>query len=418
MSKGKILFQLSGSIACFKACQVISRLSQSGYDLEIVATKSALEFVGEATLEGLTGKRVHTDTFARGAYMNHIHLIRWADLVIVCPATANTLNKLAAGVADDLLSTLFLAHDFRKPYLIAPAMNTHMLRHPATRASIDKLRSWGIEILESGSGSLACGEVGEGRLLEPDALFSEIEARLHRSSTPLEILITSGGTKEPIDGVRSIGNTSTGRTGAEIAEYFLTRGHHVTLLRSADSVSPSLQPTMQRTFNGYGDLSDALSTELATKRFDAVIHAAAVSDYLVSEVLSDGKPIGSFGQKGKIGKIDSDGELMLRLTRSPKLVDRLREMSINPGVKIVAFKLTNTETMPERLEAVRKLASHARPEFIVHNDLHDIDTKSGTHGATIYSGLDPENPVSLAKTTTKQSLAATIEHLLLKGVTS
>jgi phosphopantothenoylcysteine decarboxylase / phosphopantothenate---cysteine ligase len=417
MSKGKILFQLSGSIACFKACQVLSRLAQSGYELEVVATKSALEFVGEATLEGLTGKRAHTDTFARGAYMNHIHLIRWADLVVLCPATANTLNKLAAGVADDLLSTLFLAHDFQKPYLIAPAMNTHMLRHPATRSSIQKLRSWGIEILASGSGTLACGEIGEGRLLEPEALFSEIEARLQRTSTPLEVLITSGGTKEPIDGVRSIGNTSTGRTGAEITDHFLSKGHRVTLLRSNDSVSPALEPTAHRTFDGFRDLSDALSAELAAKRFDAVIHAAAVSDYLVSEVLSEGKPVASSEFSGRVGKIDSASEITLRLTRSPKLVDGLREMSANSAVQIVAFKLTNTENAHERLEAVRKLASHARPELIVHNDLHDIDTKSGAHGATIFSGLDPEKPVNLATTNSKKSLAETLEQLLLKGAT-
>ncbi|RYZ72494.1 MAG: bifunctional phosphopantothenoylcysteine decarboxylase/phosphopantothenate--cysteine ligase CoaBC, partial [Proteobacteria bacterium] len=224
----KILFQLSGSIACFKACALLSKLSQAGYEIEVVASRSALQFVGEATLEGLTGKRVHTDTFEAGRAMDHIHLMRWADVIVLCPASANTLNKFASGFGDDLLSTMFLAHDFRKPYLIAPAMNQFMWSHPATKASVEKLQSWGLEILGTGKGNLACGEVGEGRMLEPEQIQMAIELALGlalalpqaQKTSGRHILITSGGTEEPIDGVRSITNTSTGRTGADLAHWF------------------------------------------------------------------------------------------------------------------------------------------------------------------------------------------------------
>jgi phosphopantothenoylcysteine decarboxylase/phosphopantothenate--cysteine ligase len=262
----KILFQLSGSIACFKACALLSSLVKAGFDIEVVATPSALKFVGEATLEGLTGRRVHTDTFESGRYMSHIHLMRWADLIILCPATANTLNKFASGLGEDLVSTLFLAHDFKKPYLVAPAMNQSMYAHPALQKSLSTLSGWGLTMLKTGNGSLACGENGEGRMLEPIEIQAAIESALdlqrvsqhapsrhardkrasgsatHEVSTSesglnsdraqKHILITSGGTEEPIDGVRSITNTSTGHTGAELATWFADHGANVTLLHS------------------------------------------------------------------------------------------------------------------------------------------------------------------------------------------
>ena len=128
----EVLFQLSGSIAAYKACHVVSRLVQAGCAVQTVATRSALEFVGPATLEGLTGRSVATDTFAPGSLMDHIHLVRRADLIVLCPATANTINRLAAGIADDLIGTMFLAFDFGVPYVIVPAMNAAMYEHPAT----------------------------------------------------------------------------------------------------------------------------------------------------------------------------------------------------------------------------------------------------------------------------------------------
>jgi phosphopantothenoylcysteine synthetase/decarboxylase len=174
MSKPKILFQLSGSIACFKACQVISTLVQSGYEIQVVCTQSALKFVGPATLEGLTGRKVFSDIYETGQVMSHIDLAKWADLAIICPATANTINSLAHGLATDSIGSLFLAYDLKKPYLVAPAMNPQMLAHPATKAALAKLSEWGITVLDTGEGRHACGDQGEGRLLEPNQIVEAI----------------------------------------------------------------------------------------------------------------------------------------------------------------------------------------------------------------------------------------------------
>src|SRR6185312_10738773 len=198
MPGSNIVFVLTGSIAGYKACEVISRLVQQGHRIRVVATESALRFVGEATLEGLTGKRVLTDLWTPGAALDHIELTRWADLVVVCPATANTLNRFAAGLADDLAGALFLAHDRTKPFLIAPAMNPEMWSHPATVASVTRLRDWDVEFLPVGEGRTACGEIGEGRLAEPTEIVAAIAARLDRPERRLRVLVTSGGTAEPI----------------------------------------------------------------------------------------------------------------------------------------------------------------------------------------------------------------------------
>jgi phosphopantothenoylcysteine decarboxylase/phosphopantothenate--cysteine ligase len=156
-------------------------------------SKSSLEFVGAATIEGLTGEAPITDMYATGNVMDHINLMRWSDLVLVAPATANYINKIASGVGDDLLTTLFLAHDFNKPFLIAPAMNTKMYLHPVTQNSITLLKKLGIEILETASGVLACGEIGSGRLLEPDLIFKEVEKSLSsiNATTSSKIVPTS-----------------------------------------------------------------------------------------------------------------------------------------------------------------------------------------------------------------------------------
>jgi phosphopantothenoylcysteine decarboxylase/phosphopantothenate--cysteine ligase len=427
MSKGKILFQLSGSIACFKACALISRLVKDGYEVEVVATNSALKFVGEATLEGLTGRRVHTDTFAGGDYMSHIRLERWADLLLLCPATANLINKLANGIGDDLVSTLFLAHDFKKPYLIAPAMNEKMIVHPTTQAAMQKLSGWGIRVLQSGAGSLACGENGEGRLLEPDELYREIEKALAGaprsaeqpslsgtepmaatktvSSSPAEIspgttnrkrraLVTSGGTREPIDGVRAITNTSTGRTGAAIAQRLTAVGYAVTLVRAADAVGaePKMAAIRELTFVTFKDLHELLRTELGVNDYDVIVHSAAVSDFSV-----DGA--------GK-GKLESDGDLVLKLKPNPKLIDELRALSKNKRAQIVAFKLTSSASVPEREAAVRKLIEHAHPDFVVLNDASEVGASA--HTARIFT---PEMR-EVAKAGTKLELAEMLGRVL------
>ena len=170
MSKPRILLVVSGSIAAFKAAALASQLVQDGHDLQVVLTSGGRRFVGEATFEGLTGRPVLGDVFEHGHAMDHIELIDWADLVLVYPASANTVTRLRSGLADDLAGCLFLANNFRKPWWIAPAMNSNMFEHPAVTDALATLADWGCRILPTGDGRLACGDVGYGRLLEPERL--------------------------------------------------------------------------------------------------------------------------------------------------------------------------------------------------------------------------------------------------------
>jgi phosphopantothenoylcysteine synthetase/decarboxylase len=177
MSKSKkVLFQMTGSIAAYKACNLISSLVKAGYDVQTVASSSLFNFVGPATLEGLTGKPVLKDMYESGRAMDHINLAREADLILLCPATANSINKLAAGIADDIIGALFLANNFKSPYWIVPAMNSEMYKHPATQNSLKLLEKWGAKVFGTNEGRLACGEEGLGKMVEPADLLNEIES--------------------------------------------------------------------------------------------------------------------------------------------------------------------------------------------------------------------------------------------------
>jgi len=174
----RIILQVTGSIAAFKAATLASLLVDAGFEVQCVVSDGAKHFIGESTFEGLTGRPVLTDIFERGHAHDHINLVDWADLFVLYPASANHINRLRAGLADDLLGCLFLANNFRKPYWIAPAMNSNMLAHPAVTDALAVLEGWGCRILPTGEGRLACGAVGYGRLLEPEKAAQLIHEEL------------------------------------------------------------------------------------------------------------------------------------------------------------------------------------------------------------------------------------------------
>lgn len=364
MSASNILFVLTGSIAGFKACEVVSQLVQRGHRVRTVATPAALRFVGPATLEGLTGSPVLTDMFAPGVALDHINLTRWADLVLVCPATANTLNRLAAGLADDLAGALFLAHDRRKPWLIAPAMNPAMWSHPATVAAVNQLHGWGVRFLPVGEGRTACGETGKGRLAEPAEIVTAVEAALARPARRLRVLVTSGGTAEPIDGVRVLTNTSTGRTGALIADHLARGGHEVILLRARVAVAAAAG-CQEETFSTFAELDAALTRLLGHGDFDAVVHAAAVGDFGIEAVVAGDEAGPPGGAKLESGP----APVLIRLQPHPKLVNTLRKRSRNPRMLVVAFKLTVGADAAAAQAAVAALLDHSGADLVVHNDL-------------------------------------------------
>lgn len=179
MKNKKILFMLSGSVACYKACETLSQLVKQGCEVKTATTKSTAQFVGNGTLEGLTGNKNFENIYENDQMMDHIHLARWADATLLCPATANIINKMGCGLADDTISTLFLAWQMKeKPFLIAPAMNTFMWQHPSTAENASRLAAWGCTFVGPESGNLACGEEGEGRLAETSDILAALEQAL------------------------------------------------------------------------------------------------------------------------------------------------------------------------------------------------------------------------------------------------
>ena len=410
MSNYKILFKITGSIAAYKSAYLISKLVQNDFEVKVVATDYALKFIGKATLEGLTGNKVYTDSFEDGEMMSHISLNKWADLTIICPATANTINKLAAGISDNLLTSLFLAHDHSKPYLIAPAMNTLMFDHPATQTSLKKLSEWGVQILPTAEGYLACGDIGKGKLLEPDIIFESILSALKKNVTPekrkLKILITSGGTKENIDGVRYLSNLSTGKTGAAIAEYFSHNFHEVTFVHAENSALPKTVDKFIPFFS-FNDLNKNLKSLLSNKDFDAVIHLAAVGDYSVESIEVN-------GEKNKLPltqKLDSSGDkLTIELKRNEKIITHLKGYSKNKKLVLVGFKLTNTQNKNDRIAAVEKLFKDANCNVVVLNDKSDRDKKDRQNNFSIFI-----QPGKFDNFQTALEAADKIESLILKA---
>lgn len=408
-ARSKVLFLVSGSIAAYKSAHVVSRLVQQGHEVQVVLSPGARKFIGDSTFEGLTGRPVITDVFQPGHQMDHIRLGQWCDLAILCPASADQIAKLATGLADDPVGALFLAHDFTKPFLLAPAMNTRMLAHPATQASLAKLASWGVKVLGTASGTLACGDEGAGKLLEPEEILSEIRAAL--ASRPLDwrptasgprVLVTSGGTREPIDGVRSIANTSTGATGAAIADALAARGMQVTFIHAKGSALPA-SPCERVAFETFQDLDHALKRELSRGGYSSVVHLAAVSDYGVRSVETAGGQV-----IPREGKVDSGEDLVLKLSRNPKLVDRIKEYAPAPAPKLVAFKLTHTPDGDLRRQAVERLAANPAVDYVVHNDLSEIDPARGAHLGRVFS-RDLEVAMEFE---TKQELGAGLAALL------
>lgn len=417
-NKTKILLLMSGSIAAYKTCYLISQLVQNNYDVQVVATPSTFQFIGASSLEGLTGHPVQSDLFAPHHSMDHIYLARWADLILLCPATANTINKMASGIGDDLVTNLYLAHDFSKPFLLAPAMNTAMYLHPATQDSLEKLQKLGLKILNTGDGTLACGEMGKGRLLEPDQIFQEIKIALQDkipSNTPSinaadiklknnnsinqirspKILITSGGTQEPIDAMRVLTNLSTGQTGAFLAEALYDHGFEVTYLGANQAVKPH-RPCTIHLFNTFNELNLQLKNLLAENQYLAVIHAAAVSDFHISKIHSANKEV----ELDSSNKLSSQDKIFLELSPNFKLLPLLKKYSqkyqdplAHPSTLdaqksdpiIIGFKYTSTSEDVKRTEAVKKLFNEGGVDWIVHNDHHDIHRDKGVHPFTLFS---------------------------------
>lgn len=398
MSKSKVLFQVTGSIAAFKAAAAVSKLVQQGYDVKVVFSNSASRFIGASTFEGLTGHRVYSDMFDALEPMAHIDLSRWADLMVLCPASANSLAQLANGFAGDLIGTLFLAKEAHVPYLIFPAMNPQMWSAVTVQENWKKLNTLsGVKGVLPSTGNMACGEFGEGRLPEAEEIVNEITSALSQTTPKkaYKILITGGGTSEPIDSVRSITNFSTGKTAVGLSNHLSSNGFDVELLLANTALIAPIEDVKVKRFTTHHDLEELLRSELSRKKYDAVVHLAAVSDYKIDEV-----------QKGKISS--SLPDLNLKLIPTVKLVHSLKEWSSNKKVKVVAFKLTSDADMEDRLNQAYRLLEKNPLDGVVLNDLSDIQTQNEKSHSGIL--ITPEHKQLPFKT--KSELYETLEKYL------
>jgi phosphopantothenoylcysteine decarboxylase/phosphopantothenate--cysteine ligase len=401
--KPNILLLMSGSIACAKASSLISEWTKQGNRVRVVCTHSVAEFVGHSTLQGLGADMVFDNVFASGQAMEHISLGKWADIIIAAPATSNLINKLSAGIADDAVSTVWqAAYGQGKPMVIVPAMNTRMWRYPATQDSVKRLKQWGIHVFPVGKGELACGEHGEGRMLEPAGILNMVDRLLifDRQVSGKRILITAGGTRERIDSVRFIGNMSSGRTAARLADELAGAGHELTWLGAEDAIRPASVSKLI-SYYSFADLEVRLQELLGKGGYGVVIHAAAVSDFSVAAIESDdGDDL-----QDQQGKLSSESDLLLRLKRNPKLLSQLKTWSNNPDLQVIGFKLTDTDDLQQRIAAVKKQFDHSGVDAVVHNDLSDISKKA--HPFFLYA--PKQQPVHCANS---EILAHTINRFM------
>lgn len=388
----KIIVGITGGIAAYKVPELVRLLVKAGHEVRCAATEHALEFVTRVTLETVSGAPLYSDLFASGR-TEHISLKDWGELLVVAPATANIIGKVASGIADDALSTLLLAFS-GKPVVMAPAMNCEMWAHPAVQRNITTLKSWGIRMVGPAEGELACGVSGVGRMAEPEQIVAEI---CQGEKTKLEgqrWLVTAGPTYERIDSVRFIGNYSSGKMGFALAKALADTGAEVDLVTGPTSLTIDHPRVKVTRIESAREMYTA-----ATETFplcNGAILSAAVADYRPAECADH-----------KLKKNGSEG-IHLELIQNPDILATLGSMKA-AGQTLVGFAL---ETDNEEANAQRKLEKK-NLDYIVLNSLRDKGAGFGvdTNKVTIISrnGSRKESPLL-----SKQEVA----QLIVEEVTS
>ena len=361
MLSGKcVVVGVTGGIAAYKTCEVVSRLKKLHADVRVIMTKNATEFVSPLTFQSLSHNPVSVDTFAniQTWEIEHIALAQRADVFVIAPATANIIGKLACGIADDMLSTTVMAT--HAPVLIAPAMNTAMLENAATQQNMRTLSERGMRFIAPGTGMLACGTSGAGRMSEPSQIVDEIVRTLRprEDFAGLSVVVTAGPTAEPLDPVRYIGNRSSGQMGYAIAEAAHARGAHVTLISGPTAIQPPKGVDVVR----IGTTQELYDAVLGHADADVVIQAAAPADYRAREISPT--------------KIKRTGDsLMIELVPNPDIAAALGARK-HPGQTLVGFA-AETNNVIENAQGKLKRKSL---DLIVANDVtragagFDVDT--------------------------------------------
>ena len=387
-----LVLGVTGGIACYKAVELVRLLVKDGFVVQVIMTRGAMEFVTPLTFQTLSGMPVATETFnlTQESEIGHINLADNVDLFVIAPATANVIGKVAAGIADDLLTTVLMAT--KAPVLIAPAMNIHMYENPILQENVRKLRRLGYHFIEPAEGYLACGYEGKGRLPEPEKILEEIRRLLKKKDLVGEkLLITAGPNREPLDPVRYLSNRSSGKMGYALARAAIRRGAEVALISGPTKLEPPAGARLTSVTTA-AEMRHAVLEEFS--ECTAVIMAAAVSDY---------RPVDFARKKIKRGK----GPIELRLEPNP---DILQEISARKnGKMLVGFAAETGELVAN---AAKKLKDK-NLDMIVANNVSeagagfDVDTNV----ATI---LDRDGTVRSLPLMSKDELAEQIlDHLLV-----
>ena len=359
LSNVNIVLGVSGGIACYKACEIVSRLRKLGAGVDVIMTKNATEFVQPLTFETLSSRPVSVDMFApkKVFEVEHISLAKKADLCVIAPTTADVIAKLAEGIADDMLTTTVLA--MKCPILIAPAMNTNMYENPITKQNMEALKKRGFYFMEPIEGRLACGDKGVGKMAEPIDIVAKILEILipKQDFKGKKVLITAGATREPIDKVRYITNKSSGKMGIEIAKAVIKRGGQVKLVKGITSVDIPAYITDVISVETTNEMLDAVMSSY--QDCDVIIKAAAPSDYKVKN---------NFDNKIK------DDEVTLSLVKNPDIAKEVGK--VKGDRKLVIFCAETTSLIEN---AFKKIQSKGA-DLVVANDVtmqgagFDVDT--------------------------------------------
>lgn len=396
MLKGKnILLCVTGGIAVYKAAALTSKLTQAGASVKVIMSNGAQKFVTPLTFQALSRNDVYTDTFEEKhpESIAHIDLADWADLIIVAPATANIIGKLANGIADDMISTTLLAAT--APVWIAPAMNVHMYGHPAVRRNMERLRSYGYQLIEPGEGYLACGYVGKGRLEEPEKIVELIQSFWEKEKERLlkgkNVVITAGPTREILDPVRFFSNRSSGKMGYALAEVARQMGAEVTLISGPVSLDPP---------NGV----NMIYIESAEEMYNAVLEVFPSADIVIkSAAVADYRPKQVFKEKMK----KQDGDLIIEMERTKDILKTLGEKKEHQF--LVGFA---AETSKLDEYAMKKL-KQKNVDMIIANNVNEKGAgfEGDTNIAAIYKKDGTKKQLGLMS---KKALATEIFREIVK----
>lgn len=397
-----IALGVTGGIGAYKAVEIARGLQKNGHEVVAVMTRAARRFVGPLTFEAITRRRVITDQWAPGANadIEHISIASSIDLLVVAPATANVVAKFAHGLADDFLSSLYLATT--APLLLAPAMNTNMFDHPAVVANLQTLTARGVHVVEPGSGYLACGWIGKGRLAEPDEVVAAVERVLRPAGSPLagrRVLVTAGPTYEDIDPVRYVGNRSSGRMGYAVAAEAVRRGAVVTVI-TGPSPLPAPPAAELIRVRSAADMHEAVMARAADQ--DVVVMAAAVADYTPTDKAPE-----------KVAK--TEGPLTLILHRTTDILGELGRLPSRERGRpvLVGFAAETTDVVAH---ARAKLGRKA-VDLIVANDVSRTDAgfEVETNEVTLVSPDGVEEIPLQSKTAIASRILDRVERVLTAG---